>query len=348
MFKSANEIGTALLEAGLPVVDAQRLAQWAKPAVWLATRPVDDEAEIAIGTTKLGGRPDLPASAAWPVRDAYPGAANLWKGYREALARPDVRWGWATPEQRTEFVAETVERMKRIESAFPLTFVAQVNFAEMWAAGPLDSDIPASGIMSVFYDLTEQPSGFDPHERFGFSILFHEVAQGPLTRRDPPSAIRALPPDYQLDPLACQPAACFTPLPISTAQFRELNLSDESTDLLHDWWCNDDHLYSSQDGVDWRCHHVGGWPNPIQGTCMQIESALVNAGHNCGNTAAYQAPELAPVRTEAAAWLLLAQIGSDEPGNLVWGDSGQLYVWIRRPDLVARRFDQAHLILQYY
>jgi len=33
---------------------------------------------------------------------------------------------------------------------------------------------------------------------------------------------------------------------------------------------------------------------------------------------------------------------------MMWGDNGQLYVWIRREDLIARRFEAARFILQCY
>jgi uncharacterized protein YwqG len=31
-----------------------------------------------------------------------------------------------------------------------------------------------------------------------------------------------------------------------------------------------------------------------------------------------------------------------------WGDSGRLYVWMREPDIRARKFDTAWTILQCY
>ncbi|MDR6919072.1 hypothetical protein J2X66_005977 [Pseudomonas sp. 3296] len=297
--------------------------------------------------TKIGGRPDLPVEIEWPVREPYPDAANRWEGHRKALIRPEETWRWATIEQRSKYIESTVERMTKIGSKCPLEFIAQVNFSEMWAAGPLDADNPKSGIMSIFYDIEEQHWDYDPHERVGFSILYYENTQGLLVRRSPP-ATRVLSPSDQIYPLICQAEACLTPLPISTVQFRELGLLDHSTNPLHNWWCNDDYLYSSQNGMDWKCHHIGGWPNPVQGTCMQIEAALVGGGHYCGTSTPYQTPELALERTQAADWLLLAQIDTDEPGNLEWGDCGQLYVWIRRADLLLRRFDRAHLTLQSY
>ena len=81
---------------------------------------------------------------------------------------------------------------------------------------------------------------------------------------------------------------------------------------------------------------------------MQTELALVSAGYNCGGGDAFSAKEAAPVRATAEDWMLLAQIGSDmDPdAGLMWGDSGCIYVWIRREDLVARRFEAARIILQ--
>lgn len=52
---------------------------------------------------------------------------------------------------------------------------------------------------------------------------------------------------------------------------------------------------------------------------MQTQSALVEAGHYCGGSAAHKAPELAAIRAEATDWLLLAQIGSDDSDDgLMW------------------------------
>jgi hypothetical protein len=48
----------------------------ARPALMLATEP-RDEGAIAIGSTKIGGKPDLPAGITWPERPAYANADEL-------------------------------------------------------------------------------------------------------------------------------------------------------------------------------------------------------------------------------------------------------------------------------
>jgi uncharacterized protein YwqG len=47
-------------------------------------------------------------------------------------------------------------------------------------------------------------------------------------------------------------------------------------------------------------------------------------------------------------WLLLLQLDSDDPIDVMWGDGGMLYFWIRRDDLANRRFDKTWMTLQCY
>lgn len=44
-------------------------------------------------------------------------------------------------------------------------------------------------------------------------------------------------------------------------------------------------------------------------------------------------------------WILLFQIGSIQKANLNWGDSGKLYYWIRREDLLNKQFDKVEMVL---
>jgi hypothetical protein len=165
-----------------------------------------------------------------------------------------------------------------------------------------------------------------------------------LTRRDTPDQL-----DETFTPLAAAPHACMTPLPLQTAHYDGLELPEDlSQQLWDDWWMRDEpYVGPAGGGKGWSCHHIGGWPTPIQDD-MQTECALVSAGHDCGGSEALQDSALLPIRASATDWLLLAQIGTDKKGGMSWGDSGQLYLWIRREDLKARRFENAWLILQCY
>ena len=327
---------------------AKRLAAQALPAIWLETTLANDEADMAQGRTKFGGRPDLPAGVVWPERGRYPDHHQRVKSHKEDSTAPDSRWKWATPAQAQSFRQEALQHIERLENPFPLNFLAQINFAQLRAAGPVDEDFPQSGVLSVFFDLVEQPWGYDPADATALAVLFHEEASS-LERRELPEVLQQLPEDWQTPALACELHACCTPLPMESAQWESLglNLSDEQNDAFVDWWLDEAENGASTDGEDACCHRIGGWPTPVQGD-MQTECALVAAGHYCGNGNAYSNPALQSVRDTATDWMLLLQIGTDEKGGLNWGDNGQLYLWIRREDLRARRFDRARLVLQCY
>ena len=95
-------------------------------------------------------------------------------------------------------------------------------------------------------------------------------------------------------------------------------------------------------------HKLLGHSENIQGD-MELECQLVTNGLYCGDPSGYQDPRAAALIAGAADWVLLLQIDSDEDNcGMMWGDSGRIYLWIRREDLQARRFAQAHLILQCY
>jgi hypothetical protein len=72
VFGSISEIEGSLRAAGVRAADAAALAGRAKPYVWLDTAPVEDEVEIPLGGTKIGGAPDLPVAMPWPWRPPYP------------------------------------------------------------------------------------------------------------------------------------------------------------------------------------------------------------------------------------------------------------------------------------
>ena len=343
---SEQEIAQAIEPVLEDATLAQQLAAQSRPAVWLQTRVVDSEAEIPVGATKLGGNPDLPAGTPWPERGRYPDSQQRVKSHREDSVAPDSRWRWATPEQAKTFRAEALQHIERLENPFPLPFLAQINFAEVWAAGPVDEDMPRTGMLSVFFDWVEQPWGYDPADACALAVLWHEEGT-PLQRKDQPAALQSIANDWQLQPAACELHGFRAPLPMETAQWDALQLSmtEEQGDAFVEWWHDEAENGASNDGEDAGCHRVGGWPTPVQSD-MQTECALVTAGHYCGSGQAYQDPALQAVRDTATDWLLLLQLGTDEKLGMNWGDDGQLYLWIRREDLRARRFDKAWLVLQ--
>ncbi|EFB1501318.1 DUF1963 domain-containing protein [Escherichia albertii] len=338
MFTSKTQIARSLIDAGVKPEEARTIAEHARSAVQLIPQHVKNEESVPLGVTKIGGKPDLPQGMEWPWRPAYPEDANCMAGFRERATRTVDEWHWGTPEQRMENCEYAKRELYAVENTFPLSFIAQINFAEMWATGEMDEDLPREGMLFLFYDLSVQPWGFDPKENVGFSVRYHSSGER-LIRREIPEELPWL---YNGDMGAiftCDVAWKLSPLEYETAQWELSGLSDETGKMIYDWRLEHE---------DAPAHQVGGWSSAIQGD-MQVKCALVSAGHYCGSGDVYEAPELALLRATATEWLLLAQIDSDENGDgWMWGDCGRLYLWIKRSDLIARRFERAQLIQQCF
>jgi uncharacterized protein YwqG len=107
---------------------------------------------------------------------------------------------------------------------------------------------------------------------------------------------------------------------------------------VENWWYK-----VTRDGHD---HRFGGHPLQIQGGDMQTECALVSKGLDLGDGTKWNSKAAKRLKSDAPNWLLLMQITSDKHAGMMWGDVGNLYVWIHRDALRARRFEEARVILQ--
>ena len=92
-----------------------------------------------------------------------------------------------------------------------------------------------------------------------------------------------------------------------------------------------------------------GWPDIIQNN-MTLECELVSRGHYLGGSwESVPQEERDALRAPSVQdWRLLFQLDTVASGDfeLMFGDCGRIYFYIRREDLLARRFDRAWLVLQ--
>lgn len=120
----------------------------------------DDESQITIGASKMGGRPDLPRSIQWP--------------YETQRA----------PNSRDRLLKHTAE----LKPLLPLSFIAQINLSEV-SALDLEKALPASGIIYFFYSAEQDVWGFDPRDSSGFKVLFTDGEDDKLSRVDFPDEL---------------------------------------------------------------------------------------------------------------------------------------------------------------
>lgn len=254
---------------------------------------------------------------------------------------PDVPEGFEWPHFVTDTYLDNEVKPR------PLSFLCQFDCA---ALAPLDTDslLPQEGVLSFFYELDSQPWGYDPKDAGGARVYWFpdQAALAPAAfpadlagwGRMPPLPVRGRQaveyPSYEEFPLP------FLKDALQAAPGRNIwNLFDEVRDALPG--------YAEQPQP---CHRLLGWPVIIQ-NAMLLECELVSRGYYLGS-GWKSIPEVEQKEAEETAWkdwLLLFQLDSGvtaENFDLMFGDSGSIYFYIRREDLAARRFDRVWLIQQ--
>ena len=213
----------------------------------------------------------------------------------------------------------------------PLSLVAQINFADCQGFD-MNSVLPERGMLYFFYDCVDSGWGSEPQDRDGFRVWFYDGDRAFLLRRYAPEGW-----NFPAAALQCG---------------RRWEIPDRECWLMRDYWWED------FENVAWwerwdkftgeKRHKLLGHSDNIQGD-MELECQLVSHGEYCGDSAAYESERGKMLAPGAADWELLLQIDSDEDNcNMMWGDSGRLYLWIRKDDLAARVFDKSWLVLQCY
>jgi uncharacterized protein YwqG len=210
----------------------------------------------------------------------------------------------------------------------PLSFLAQVSTADI----PVPSGVavlPADTLLAFFYEAGEQQGwGFDPGDR-QFSAVIAAPAADAVAVASPAEALAF-------------PAYRMLPRTVTTIP----DHGEPSLDELGADYAVVRRLYADLDRDDkapW--HRMFGWPDLVQNP-MQLECQLASNGIYVGDGKGYRHPRAAELAPGAGDWLLLLQLDTDDKIGWMWGDTGTIYYWIRRQDLLAARFDQAWMIFQ--
>jgi uncharacterized protein YwqG len=242
-------------------------------------------------------------------------AGELALGASRVGGAPDVPQGFSWPHWRDK----------------PLQFLAQI---ELERAG--GGALPSSGHLLFFYDADQDAWGFDPQDR-GSGVVCYLPAGTQLTRSERPgegsSETRIAPCTLDFE--------FYEDLPeFETFDPMERELTEEGDE---GYWDVRELLASGPDGA--AAHKLLGHPNTIQGQ-MQLECQLASHGINCGTAAGYNEPRAKELASGAKDWRLLFQLDTDDNAELMWGDVGTLYFWIREQDLAELRFDRVWTVLQ--
>jgi uncharacterized protein YwqG len=213
----------------------------------------------------------------------------------------------------------------------PLAHLCQIDLSEVAHLAAARS-LPSEGVLSFFYDTNQSTWGFDPADRGSWVVLFSGDPQLESARAPAKLAAEAILPEAALvfeEGLSLPSTA--------SDEVARLGLTDAELDALARFI----------EDYESPAHHLLGHPQPVQDD-MALECQLASNGVYCGDPSGYASAEAARLKSGAREWQLLLQLDSDDACSMMWGDLGRLYFWMRRPDLAARAFDRAWMILQCF
>ena len=257
---------------------------------------------------------------------------------KEKYIKCATRFG-GQPDVQSDFVWHTFEgeSYDGVVKDRPLTFIAQFNCADL---APYDTEhlLPDHGLLSFFYETDVQPWGYNPKDKGGARVYWFEDLSK-LSAADFPVDMEE---DFK-----------FPMIKIKVSNQISLPGWEDFTEKYIGETDDDDEFEEIREklGVEEpdECSKMLGWADTIQGS-MPIECELIQRGYYLGDGWKNIPEEVRKQAKEKALdrWILLFQLDMVECGDfeLMFGDSGRIYYYITKEDLLARRFDRVWLMLQ--
>jgi len=206
-----------------------------------------------------------------------------------------------------------------------LAFLAQINFQEI----ELEFlDIPEKGIIYFFYDEAQEFWGYSKENSDSYRTIFVKDPTN-LERRKTPE-------DFSM---------------IKDGKYRSCKLKFSKSYSLPNW--EHEHVRDQFIKIDIEPYidiassgqyttKLFGHSINVQGL-MEYECEMVDRGYTWDNTPKAEKPIIIEASKK---WKLLFQLDSESEANMMWGDVGRLYFWIKEDDLNKYNFDKTWMILQ--
>ncbi|MGN0393732.1 MAG: YwqG family protein [Coprococcus sp.] len=259
--------------------------------------------------SKIGGNPDLP---------------------------PDFEWPYYSGES---YDGEIKNR--------PLSFLAQFNMSEV-SKYDTENLLPKTGMISFFYELMSQDWGYDIKHKGCARVFYFEDCEK-LQKA-------ALPSDLEEECVFPEFSVSFSN-ELSLPGFNDLHeINMEMDELIKkDKWkweeyyeCLEEFGYE-YDGWGERTKFLG-YADVIQSP-MEEKCEIISRGYSTGSPEAYAMipqNERVSIKQVKNEWIMLFQMGTIENDSyeMMFGDCGHIYFWIRKQDLLECNFNNCWLILQ--
>lgn len=316
-----------------------------------------NDAKLPLGTSKIGGQPDLPPRCKWPTyrhdisfmleldenvaraaqaSAATPDATQADKSDEEILQDFEAFINDFNKQRQAEFEANPVETpatpaRKPVIATTPLAFLAQFNMADL---APYDTEgpLPRTGLLCFFYDAICQPGGFGPSDPKGHRVIYFDGDPGQLKRTPFPDDLR----EYARFPSLSLSFSQEQTFPLVGSIYLELmGLSGDKEFTYCESVCEPCFRRRDSEVI---IHRMLGHPDAIQG------DVFLDSEVNRGSKTDRDDPK---TWKKAGDWRLLFQLASISrrgmKAEMMWGDLGRLYFCIKKADLAAKDFSRVWL-----
>ena len=230
----------------------------------------------------------------------------------------------------------------------PLSFLAQINLEEV---SSLDKDklLPDKGILYFFYELETQEWGYNPQSK-GCAKVFYFENNSNFDLIDFPEDME----DYYKIPEFKINFKSNISLPSYEDFFNLVEDKEELEDITENEFY--DIYHSAYDELSKKYLlpiekyiKLLAYPDVIQNS-MEEECEAVTRGFDMGGVESYPKKYQKEIRSASKDWILLFQMDTVETSDyeLIFGDSGHIYFWIKKEDLKNKNFENIWLILQCY
>lgn len=235
----------------------------------------------------------------------------------------DFKWFYYEGE---DYNGETLNR--------PLSFLAQINCEEVKKYDE-DNLLPKKGILYFFYELSTMTWGFDPRDKGSAKVFYFDGSITDLIRADFPDDMQD---DFKL-----------TQIQLSFSSKYDLPYYEEFNEIYdyEDWDKYDEIRVSKGYEEEEVINKLLGYANVIQNG-MLLECEKVTNEIYCGNEIEIDSEKLKQMEKNCSQWQLLFQLDTVimDDFELMFGDCGRIYFYIKKDDLKNCKFDDCWLILQ--
>ena len=230
----------------------------------------------------------------------------------------------------------------------PLSFLAQISLEEV---SLLDKDklLPSTGMLYFFYELETQEWGYSPQNK-GCAKVFYFEDSSNFELIDFPKNMED---DYKIPEFKINFKSNIS-LPSYEDFFNLVEDKEELKDITENEFY--DIYHSAYDELSKKYLvpiekyiKLLAYPDVIQNS-MEEECEAVTRGFDMGDVESYPKKYQKEIRSASKDWILLFQMDTVETSDyeLMFGDCGHIYFWIKKEDLANKNFENIWLILQCY